>query len=586
MALHEPSVALRDAAWQRIERGDAPPVLIVGAGINGAAVFRDLALQGVPALLVDRGDIAAGASSAPSRMIHGGLRYLETAEVGLVRESTYERNLLLRNAAHLVRPLRTVVPLYSTFGGVLGAVRKLVRRPARSGHRGAALVRVGLSLYDWLGSRESVLPGHRMLDREAALREMPGLSPRVRGAAEYWDAWITHPERLNLELVLDGLRAEPRSMVLPYVSLEADEGRDRPFVGDIVLRDQLTARSLRITPKLVVNAAGAWIDRVNRHLGIERHLIGGTKGSHLVVDHPPLREALNGAMLYFESADGRTCLVYPFLDHVLLGTTDIRVDDPDPVRCEEAEIDYLFDVLAEVLPGIRLDRSHVRYRYSGVRPLPYVDVASPGMIPRSHRIEVDEGSGARSFPVLSLVGGKWTTFRGFGEEATDVVLRRLGATRRSRTASVAIGGGLGHPAEGAERAAWVEAVAHETGVAPARVATLLERYGTRARDAAIAIGAVDDRPLRALPDHSRGEIAWIVREELVTRLEDLVLRRTLIAIRGMASDAVVRELGAVAGEALGWSAQRIHEEVDETLARLRSVHGVGRAPSSGKFAAV
>jgi glycerol-3-phosphate dehydrogenase len=558
----------RQAVMDRLRRDPAVEVLVIGAGINGAAVFRELALNGVRVLLVDRGDIAQGASSALSRMVHGGLRYLETAEFALVREGATERNRLLHNAPHLVGPLRTMVPLYDRWGGTLAAIRKMLRRPGGSGRRGSVLIRIGLTLYDWLGRRERTMPQHRMLARDAALAAMPGLTRSITAAAEYWDGWVAHPERINLELVLDALRDAPQAEALTYVAADG-----------ATLRDSITGETLQITPRIVVNAAGAWIDRVNAPMGINRPLIGGTKGSHLVIDHDGLREALGGAMLYFEAPDQRTCIVFPFLGNVLLGTTDIRVDDADGVRCTEAEVDYLIDVLREVLPDVAIGREHIRYRYSGVRPLPHVDAATPSLIPRTHSLVASEATPERPFPVLSMVSGKWTTFRAFGEQAADEVLRRLGRARSTGTQARAIGGGADFPAD---RAAWARDVAGESGLPEARIATLLARYGTRARDAARAIAADPDAPLRALPDHSTAEIAWIAREELVTTLADVVLRRTLVALRGQASEEAVREVAAVLADTLGWTPAHRADQEAATLALLREQHGAGQPSNAAR----
>ncbi len=561
----------------RLRHDPAVDVLVIGAGINGAAVFRELALNGVRVLLVDRGDIAEGASSALSRMVHGGLRYLETADFALVREGATERNRLLRNAPHLVGPLRTVVPLYDRWGGTLAAMARFVRRPVQAGRRGAVLVRIGLALYDWLGRRERTMPRHRMLGRDAALAAMPGLTRSITAAAEYWDGWVAHPERINLELVLDALHAVPQAEALTYAAAEGMGAEG------VALRDTTTGETLRVVPRIVVNAAGAWIDRVNAPMGINQRMIGGTKGSHLVIDHDGLRAALGDAMLYFEAPDGRTCIVFPYLGNVLLGTTDIRVEHADGVHCTEQEVDYLLSVLKQVLPDVAIGREHIRFRYSGVRPLPHVDAATPGMIPRSHSLVASEATSQRPFPVLSMVSGKWTTFRAFGEQAADEVLRRLGRARGTGTQALPIGGGADFPTD---QAAWVRTVAQETGLAEGRIGVLLSRYGTRARDAARAIAGGSDAPLAALPDHSTGEIAWIARGELVTRLSDVILRRTLIALRGQASDAAVREVAGVLAETLGWSPAQRAEQEAATLALLRDRHGAGQPLDATRPASV
>jgi len=558
----------RQATIGRLRQDPAPEVLVIGAGINGAAVFRELALNGVRVVLVDRGDIAEGASSALSRMVHGGLRYLETAELGLVREGATERNRLLRNAPHLVAPLRTVVPLYDMWGGSFAALARLFRRPVASGRRGAMLIRIGLALYDWLGRRERTMPRHRMLGRDAALAAMPGLTRDITAAAEYWDGWVSHPERINLELVLDALAAAPQAEALTYAAAEG-LGED-----GVRIRDAISGEALTLAPRIVVNAAGPWIDRVNAPLGINRRMIGGTKGSHLVIDHDGLRAALGGAMLYFEAPDGRTCIVFPFLGHVLLGTTDIRVEEADGVRCEETEVDYLLAVLREVLPEVAIGREHIRFRYSGVRPLPFVDAATPGMIPRRHSLVESVPTPERPFPVLSMVSGKWTTFRAFGAEAADEVLRRLGRARAVGTEALPIGGGAGFPAD---RVAWTRDAAREAGIPEARMTALLDRYGTRATGAARAIAAGPDAPIPGLPDHSSAEIAWIAREEMVTRLADVVLRRTLVALRGDACEEAVRGIALAMAPEMRWDAARQAEEVAATMALLRQRHGAAAA---------
>ena len=406
------------------------------------------------------------------------------------------------------------------------------------------------------------MPRHRMLSRDAALAAMPGLTPTIATAAEYWDGWVSLPNGSTSSScwMRCATRRRPRRRPTPPRKVSRTAPSCRRVGGE----------TLRVTPRIVINAAGAWIDRVNAPMGINRRMIGGTKGSHLVIDHDGLREALGGAMLYFEAPDGRTCIVFPFLGNVLLGTTDIRVEDADGVRCEESEVDYLLAVLREVLPGVAIGREHIRFRYSGVRPLPHMDAATPGLIPRTHSLVASEPTPARPFPILSMVSGKWTTFRAFGEEAAEEVLRRLGRARSTGTQSLAIGGGADFPAD---RTAWTAAVARETGVAEQRIAALLDRYGTRARDAARAIAAGPDAPLIALPAHSTAEIAWIAREELVTRLSDVVLRRMLVALRGEASEEAVREIAGILATTLGWSGTRRAEEEAATLALLRERHG-------------
>lgn len=555
----------RQALLERLGDEAETEVLIIGGGINGVGLFRDLAAQGVPALLVEQGDFCSGTSAAPSRLIHGGLRYLETGEFALVRESVEERNLLLLNAPHLVQPLCTWVPLTSWTAGALGALGRFLRLIRKPGRKGAVVVKLGLVFYDWFGRKQRTMPRHRLLGRGRALAALPLLSPAVRAVAEYYDARIVHPERLTLELVADAERDCPAAMALPYAAVTGRRG------GTVLLEDRIGGRRLAVRPRLVVNMAGAWLDRVDALLGIEQRLIGGTKGSHLVLRHPDLYRALDGRMVYFETFDKRACLAYPLgPELVLLGTTDLRSDQPDDMTCSEEEIDYLFRVLSDLMPGVKLAREAIVFRFAGVRPLPRSDGLVAGAISRDHKLHDFPPDAERPFPVLSLVGGKWTTYRACAAQVADVVLQRLGRRRRGGTEGLPIGGGRDWPGDAAARQALLAALARDKGLTPARAAQLFARYGTAAR--AMTLGG--DRPLPDLPGYSWEEIAWLCQTERVTRLADLVLRRTLIAFDNLATKAAVEALAEVAGAALGWEAGRRAEEVAETLDLLRRRHGV------------
>ncbi|QQB33184.1 glycerol-3-phosphate dehydrogenase/oxidase [Achromobacter deleyi] len=540
--------------------------VIVGAGVNGAGVFRDLSLQGVDCLIVDKADIAAGASSAPSRMIHGGLRYLESGAFSLVAEATRERNLLLRNAAHLVRPLETVVPLSSRFGGLAGSVLRFAGFRASPGARGLCVVGLGLRLYDRLGRRQRVMPEHRIARVPAADGALFGAA--VRWTATYYDAWIRHPEWLVLELIHDGHRDQPASAAANYCSVTACQGRS------VTLRDELTGESVQVTADTVVNATGAWLDRSASALQGAGSRVMGTKGSHLILDHPALREALQGRMAYFEASDGRVCIVYPFLDRVLVGSTDIPVDDPDLAATEPAEVDYLLDVLREVFPRLDFGPADVVYTYVGVRPLAQSGADRPGQISRDHAVAIDPPNAIREVPLVCLVGGKWTTFRSLAQSAADAVLRQLGRPRAQSTESLAIGGGADMPADAPGRERLVDGIVRASGLGRARVAELVNRYGSRAQALAPRFAAEGDAPLRHAPDHSAAEVRFLCRETAVQHLADLVIRRTLLAIRGRVTAALAAELAAIAAAELGWNAARREQELQACIDTLRDRHRV------------
>ncbi|MGR4868789.1 glycerol-3-phosphate dehydrogenase/oxidase [Variovorax sp. LARHSF232] len=542
--------------------------VIVGAGINGIGVLRDLSLQRIDCLLVDKGDFGSGASSAPSRMIHGGLRYLENGSFSLVAEATRERNLLLRNAPHLVRPLKTVVPLASFFGGLAGSALKFfgAKAPQQKRTRGLLAVALGLNLYDLLGRHQRALPGHRierLNDRDRAL-----FRDAIRWNATYFDAWISHPEWLMLELIADACRDQPRSAAVNYCRAIGCAG------NMVTLRDELTGELVHVTADCVVNAGGAWLDRCTEVLGGGAPRVMGTKGSHLVLDHPQLRDALQGRMAYFEAVDGRVCIVYPFLGRVLVGSTDIPVDDPDRVVTEPQEIDYLLEVLRELFPKLRFAHGDVVYTYVGVRPLARSDAEHPGQISRDHSVVLDAPDATRDIPIVGLVGGKWTTFRALAEEATDLVLRQLGRTRTASTRELPIGGGAEFPADEAASERLVKRMVAATGIAPWRATSLLARYGSKAPALAQRLAASGERPLAHAPAYSAAEIGYLCLETGVVHLSDLIIRRTLLAIRGEVTDAALAELADVAAEALGWDAARRQQELHDCAALLRERHGV------------
>ncbi len=541
-------------------------VLILGAGINGAGLFRDLSAQGVNCLIVDKADFGSGTSAAPSRLIHGGLKYLETGEFRLVADSTLERNLLLKNAPHNVHPLPTIIPIFSWTRGIWAAVRTLFGSTSAPRSRGAILVKIGLAIYDFYGARNRVMPRHSFAGRRRALRDLPGLTGAIVAAGTYYDAKVTAPERLVYELIGDGIAANPESAAANYATLQSRDGGTLTLATD-------SGTTLSVTPKIVVNAAGPWIDSVNAELGAPSKMIGGTKGSHIVLAHNELERRLDGRMIYFEADDGRICLVYGYLGRVLVGSTDIPASDPDTVHCESGEIDYFLASLESLLPDLSFSRDQIVYAYSGIRPLPASDASAPGLISRDHSAPVTDATNDRPFPVISMIGGKWTTFRSFAGEVADTILERLQRERSATTQEMPIGGGRAFPADDSARTGWLSRTAEETGLDVARLETLLERYGTTAENIARHAGTWTDADrLPDSDDYSLAEIDWLVRNEHVTHLADIVMRRTTLAITGSLTRPDLETIAEVAADALGWSGERRNEEIEATLAHLRGTH--------------
>ncbi|MFJ4045089.1 FAD-dependent oxidoreductase [Microbacterium sp. NPDC089987] len=537
-------------------------VLIIGAGINGIAAFRDLALQGVDVMLVERGDFASGASSASSHMIHGGIRYLENGEFRLVRESVQERNGLLKIAPHYVKPLQTTIPIYSTFSGILSApLRFLTHRSGKPQERGAFLIKVGLTIYDTFSRDGGVVPRHRFLGRKRSLAELPSLDPKIKYTATYYDASMHDPERLALDVLQDGLAAHSGAVALNYVEAVGRTG------DGVLLRDLETGTEFTVSADVVVNASGPWTDLTNDALGEETRFMGGTKGSHIVLDHPELLDATAGREIFFEHSDGRIVLIYPLKGRVLVGTTDIDADPREVPVCTDEEIDYFFELIHHVFPSIAVSRDQIVYTFSGIRPLPRHEDTAPGFVSRDYRVEVDRGG---EVPLVSLVGGKWTTFRALGESLSDVVLGLINRGRRVSTLGRAIGGGQGFPRTARARHSWLEKNLPGAGD---RAERLLTRYGTRAADVWQFIREGDDAPL-ADGELSTRELAWMIEREHAVRLQDVILRRTSLAFTGDVTGEMLVELADAMAPLLEWDAERRAAELEDTRALLNERHGL------------
>ena len=562
----------RSEVLSALKKDPEVSVLIVGGGINGIGVFRDLALNGVDVLLVERGDFCSGASSASSHMAHGGIRYLENGEFRLVREAVRERNRLLLNAPHLVKPLPTTIPIFKRFSGLLNAPLKFFGMLDKPSERGALVIKLGLLMYDaYTGaqSAQRTVPRHQILSRKKSLAKWKQLNPDIINTAVYYDGAILQPERLAVELILDAESEDPNARALNYVSMVGGSE------DTIILRDELTDDTYDVRPRLVINAAGPWIDFTNRKLGLSTRFIGGTKGSHIVVRHAELRKAIGENEFFFENEDGRIVLIFPLYDHVLIGTSDIPVENPDETHCTDEEIDYFLDLTRRIFPSLGLTRENIVFQFSGVRPLPRSTAKTVSQISRDHSIEVLSGDWTHlRFPVYSLVGGKWTSFRAFSEQVTDKALAYLGLSRQKDTRSLPIGGGRGFPRDSADLKRQIESLSAWTGVARERLKVLFERYGTRAESIATFMNGGTDFILRSMPDYSRREMIFLVQHEKIVHLDDFVLRRSMLAMLGRLTREMVDELADVFGNALGWNAGQKAAEVARTLSILADRHGI------------
>lgn len=491
--------ARRATAWAALgrERWD---LLVVGGGITGAGAAVDAAARGLRVALVEARDFGSGASGGSSRLVHGGLRYLEQGAVGLVREASRERAWLLRHAAHLVRPLRFLFPLW----------HESRLAPWR--------LRVGLWLYDRLAT--GGWPRHRWLDRAAARREEPALrAGTLRGAGVYWDAQLDDA-RATYELV----RASRRlgALALSYARVEALTGR--PGRWTVAVRDTRTGAVVEVHARAVLNATGAWVDELRRIADPSAPpRLRPTRGLHLVF--PADRVGLRNAVAFLHPEDGRVLFALPWDGLTYVGTTDVdHPGDPATAGATPEECAYLVAALSFLVPEAGIRGADALAAWSGVRPLlAPPDARSPSATPREHEVWEDPNG------LLSIAGGKLTTYRRMAAEAVDAVARQLARAGRavgpSPTARLAF---PRHPPAGEEalRQA-VRATAQSLGLRDIHADHLTHRYGTAAfallRHLAarpeLAEPLVPERPDLAV------EAEFALLEEDVLTLEDLFARR-------------------------------------------------------------
>ncbi len=473
-------------------------LIVIGAGINGAAVAREAALAGLKVLLVERDDIGGGTSSASSRLIHGGLRYLEHGELGLVYESLHERERLLALAPHLVTPLELLIPVY------------------RAARRKRWEIAAGLTLYDWLSIGGS-MPGRTLLGRDPLLARAPGLNPDgLVGGASYYDGQIRYPERLVVENVRDAVACGAVLRTRAHVTgVRVEAGR---AVG-VEWRAAGGGLGGAAAP-LIVNAAGPWVDQV---LGPIQHtrLLGGTKGSHIVVRPFPGAPEIG---VYVEAgADARPFFILPWNGLLLIGTTDERFEgEPADATIDARELDYLVTETERVFPGAAGLTDRVLYTQTGVRPLPFQPRGTTAAITRRHVIRRHHA--ARG--LYSVVGGKLTTHRALAED----VLRKL---RRELPRPI-----TGHPTRTRPLPGALDAVGRDELLAElgARFGStqahrLWHTYGALAA----AVATLAARPELATPvdAHSgvlAAELVHALETEWAVTLEDLLQRRCMAGL--------------------------------------------------------
>jgi glycerol-3-phosphate dehydrogenase len=512
--------------------------VVIGGGMAGAGVARDLALRGASVALLEKGDFASGTSSKSSKLIHGGLRYLELFDFRLVRESLREKKTLERLAPHLVRPLPFLVPVY------------------RGSKRGLITVRIGMWLYDLL------TPGRererfRVVRAVDALALEPSIQAQdLRGAGYYFDDLLLFPERLCLENALSASRHGAR--VHNYCEVE-EVTRGAGGIDGVRVRDLLTGRVHAVRAPVIVNCAGPWVDRLRELAGVQdagRRVLRTTKGIHCMLPR------MTDRAVYLSTADDRMIFVIPWREFSMIGTTDTDFDgDPDRLWATRDEVEYLLEAVRPALPDPRVTFDQVAYTWAGVRPLAYEEGRSASRVSRDHKVVVEGPEGR----FLSVTGTKLTCFRSLAEQVGDRVMRALGRRVPSRSAGLTLDG-LDEEVGKLEARAWMD-VSDEiaaTGLARETLEVLVETYGRgypRVLDLATKL---PDGIARICPSNPEivAQLHFAVGEEMAVSLQDFLLRRTAIGQSACLGLDCYEAIGQRMGALLGWSPRRLEAELD------------------------
>lgn len=533
------------------KKNDFFDVIIIGGGINGAAIARDAALRGLKVALFEKKDFGSGTTQYSTRLIHGGLRYLEQFQFGLVFEALQEREHLLKIAPHLVKPLQFVIPEY------------------KQSRRSFWYLELGMIFYDLLSFLKS-LPHHTILwNKRKVLGLEKGLNSKwLKGGVAYFDAQVNFPERLCLAHILDAQKhgavvrnhCEVKRILVEKERVECVE------VFDIKNNTQK-----KYFAKVIVNASGPWVDQTNDLLA--RHLkkeIGGTKGSHIVVK--PWKNAPVCALYVEAVSDKRPIFIVPWRGYILIGTTDIPYDkNLDSVYPTTSEAEYFITETNHLFPTAALNLKKVIHTYAGVRPLPAVRKEAPGDIPRSHIIIDHTSYGVERY--FSIISGKITTHRSLAEEVVDQVMKKLGKKGKCVTDEIATDGGEIDNYDNylKEKVAfWQKRI----DLKEDQIRYLIDIFGTN--HAKVLQLSLEDKKLQQRislhhPD-IMAEIIYCLQNELVVTLGDFLQRRTGVGSgEGQGLDCV-EEIAIFFKEHFNWSTATMKKEIDKYKKEVRELY--------------
>jgi glycerol-3-phosphate dehydrogenase len=548
-------VSSRDAALDTLAK-QTFDVLVVGGGIVGTGIARELALRGLKVALVEQHDLASGTSSRPTRLIHGGLRYLEMFDFALVRTDMREREALLRLAPHLVQPLRFLMPMYR---------KSLVYR---------AKLQAGMQLYDALSFDKS-LPTRQWLNKRQVLRAEPGLNPDgLQGAWQFYDGQVSLVERLVVENALDA--AAEGSVILTYASAVRFL-RDGPgVVNGAVIRDAFSGREVSAHARLLVNATGPWLDLTTADIRPGRKpLLRLTKGVHLVTP-----AATRHAHVLFAQRDGRLFFVIPWLGSSLVGTTDTDYQgDPADVAASAEDVEYLIDEAGRAFPAGRF--AEVYYTYAGVRALVRVEHVNEGRVSRKHALH-DHARQDGVAGIVSVVGGKITGYRAIAEEVGDFVARRLNhhvtdsATHTRRLP----GGQLDDLNTYVNDELWPRAQA--LGLDRQQAEHLGSIYGSLA-PRVLEYAARDPKMAERVCPHQPTILAQFQRaiaDEWALSLADVLLRRTPLGLEACQALDCLENMADLVAPLMGWDAAERARQLEAYQREIEPMRRFSRAAAA------
>ncbi len=493
-------------------------LLIVGGGINGAGAARDAAERGLKVLLIEKKDFASGCSAHSTRLIHGGLRYLEYLEFGLVKESLKERKILLSNYPNLVKPISLVIPVY------------------KSNRVPAWMLKLGMILYDFL-SFSKKLASHRSLSLKELKEEKLNLNPKgLRAALQYYDAQLPFAERLILENIAAAKKAG--AICINHFELKKINTAYREashFIDSIETEDLIDNQVYKIETENLINLSGPWVDEVNKRLDTDldfKRQMGGTKGSHILVKDVKGAPKTGGVYLEAKS-DGRPFFVLPLKvaensTHYLIGTTDIFSDESlDHLEISSEERDYLLNEVNHFFPNAKLKEKDILKSFVGVRPLPYLkNPKSAAAVSRGHFVFKHESEGLKNY--YSVIGGKLTTFRNLSDELISLFTTMKSRTEYSLTP--------GCDFDGQDYQKYLAKKSKEYkkkyGVELKTAKHLIELYGVKAKQ---VLDITAENPelknkIHEAYEDIRAQILYAIRFESAITLEDILYRRLSIGL--------------------------------------------------------